>query len=561
MAEIDLNRSGTAPVEEIDLTLSDTALLDAIIDAAEALDYPCARALTEELIRRVRGSQDLLPVESARKVLKALREQRYLNLVDRLADTLIQTGISDTHVRRDYVQALIDQGSRTAAIAMLRGLLDDAAEDDPMKDEARGLLGRAYKQLYIDAGVPQLERNGRLLQKSLDHYRSACDEKVETPLWHAVNVVALLKRAKKDQVEIQGSWPSPDGVAISLVNAVEQMPDGPRVFDIATALEASVALGKVKDASRWAKRYVDSGARAFQLGSTLRQMEEVWGLDTTSEMGAAVLPLLRDGLLRRTKGFFTVSATEVRQPAAALEKVLGTDFFQSIGWYRNGLARAQAVARIGRDVSRGDGTGFLVRGRDLHAPLGDELFLLTNAHVISTVPEHRPAVPRFADARVTFEAAGSNGDPGREYRIAEVLAVSGPAEYDFALLRLNPAFSAAPPVAPYELATDLPVNDGKERVYIIGHPGGGTLSFSMQDNLLLDYDSRLLHYRAPTQGGSSGSPVFDGQWRLIGLHHAGSMAINRLNNKGGTYAANEGISIFAIQQEVARQLGAAPPRP
>lgn len=547
-------------MDEIDLKMSDPALVDAIVDAAEALDQPRAKALTEELIVRLRSSQDLLPVESAWRVLTALREQRYLDLVDRLADTLIQTGITDTKVRRDYVQALIDQGSRTAAIHMLNGLLADAAETDPMKDEARGLLGRAYKQLYVDSRMPELDRNRKLLQQSLDHYRSACDDTVETPLWHAINIVALLKRAKQDQVEIEGAWPSPDKVAIALLKAVEQMDEGPRVFDIATALEACVALGKVKDASRWAKRYVDSGARAFQLGSTLRQLEEVWGLSTTSEMGAAVLPLLRDGLLRRSKGYFTVSPQEVRQPVETLEKVLGSDYFQTIGWYRNGLARAQAVARIGRDVSRGDGTGFLVRGRDMHESLGDELLMLTNAHVVSNNKEHNPAVTDFREAGVTFEAAGSDG-AGREYRIKEIIACSGPREYDFALVRLDPGFSTEPPVPPYELASSLPANDGQQRVYIIGHPGGGTLSFSMQDNLLLDYDERLVHYRAPTEGGSSGSPVFNGQWRLIGLHHAGYTSTSRLNNKGGTYAANEGISIFAIREELKKQLGGGGPAP
>lgn len=539
-------------MDEIDLSMDDASLIDAIVDAAEALDRPRAKALTEELIRRVRGSEDLLDVGDAKNVLNALRLQRYLDLVDRLADTLIQTGITDTRVRRDYVQALIDEGSRTAAIHMLTALLADASETDPMKDEAKGLLGRAYKQLYIDAGQPEIERNRELLRKALAQYRSACDEKVENPAWHAINIVALLKRAKRDKVEIGGSWPSADKLAGTLLASVESIDGTPGVWDLATAMEACVALGRVKDASRWAKRFADSGAKAFELGSALRQLEEVWRLDTTtSDMGAAVLPILRDGVLKRTKGFFTVSPEEVRQPLAELEKVLGKDSFQTLSWYRNGLECARSVARIGREASRGDGTGFLVRGRDLHAPLGDELFLLTNAHVISTDPAHNPAVPHFQEAVVTFEGAGG----GQEYAVTEVLAVSGPKELDFALLRLDPAFTADPPVTPHRLGVDLPANDGDQRVYIIGHPGGGVLSFSMQDNLLLDHDGRLLHYRAPTEGGSSGSPVLNAQWRLVGLHHAGYTSTSRLNNKGGTYAANEGISIFAIRDEVARQLG------
>lgn len=539
---------------DIDLTIDNGTLVDNIVEAAESLDRPRAKVYAEELIRRARASQDLFPVDDAKSVLEALRLQRYLDLVDRVADTLIQTGITDTRVRRDYVQALIDQGSRTAAIHMLQGLLADAAEDDPMKNEARGLLGRAYKQLYIDAGEPELERNRVLLRKSLEHYRSACDAKVEKPMWHAINIVALLKRATRDQVDIGGTgWPSADRLAGTLLKEVENFDGTPGVWEMATAMEACVALGRVKEAARWAKKLADSGAKAFELGSALRQLEEVWQLDTTKEMGAAVLPILRNGLLKedRTRGFFTVSPKEVR---ADLERVLGTDSFQSLTWYRNGLERARAVGRIGRDESRGDGTGFLVRGGDLHDSLGDELLLLTNAHVISDVAAHNPAVPDFREAGVIFEAA--TGDAvGKTYKIREILGRSGPGEYDFALLRLDPSFTADPPVKPYEVAAGLPTNDEKQRVYIIGHPGGGVLSFSMQDNLLLDYDDRLLHYRAPTEGGSSGSPVFNGQWKLIGLHHAGYTSVNRLNNKGGTYAANEGISIFAIREELKKQLG------
>ena len=93
--------------------------------------------------------------------------------------------------------------------------------------------------------------------------------------------------------------------------------------------------------------------------------------------------------------------------------------------------------------------------------------------------------------------------------------------------------------------------DGVQKVYVIGHPKGGGLSISLNDNLFLDCDDCLLHYRAPTEGGSSGSPVFNQQWDLIGLHHAGGTAMRRLRGQEGTYAANEGIWIQRIIKELA----------
>ena len=72
------------------------------------------------------------------------------------------------------------------------------------------------------------------------------------------------------------------------------------------------------------------------------------------------------------------------------------------------------------------------------------------------------------------------------------------------------------------------------------------MQLSFQDNILLDHQDPKIHYRTPTEGGSSGSPVFNQQWELIGLHHAGSAEMNCLNGKPGFYEANEGMWIQTI---------------
>jgi len=87
------------------------------------------------------------------------------------------------------------------------------------------------------------------------------------------------------------------------------------------------------------------------------------------------------------------------------------------------------------------------------------------------------------------------------------------------------------------------------RMYVIGHPAGRDLEISLQDNYLLDLDDRRLHYRTPTEPGSSGSPVFEQEsWEVVALHHKGADDMPRLGGKEGVYPANEGITIPALQQ-------------
>lgn len=212
------------------------------------------------------------------------------------------------------------------------------------------------------------------------------------------------------------------------------------------------------------------------------------------------------------------------------------------------------MAKVHDRVGNGVGTGFLVQGSDIHPGIAQDWVFVTNAHVISDDPsEQNGSPPSLApeDATVIFE---SGPDSGKEFAVDQLIFTSRRTDLDCTVVTLAQSLSFD---KRFRIAKSLPrLNPNRsQRVYVIGHPKGGRLSFSLHDNVLLDHEAPKVHYRAPTEGGSSGSPVFNANWDLVALHHAGSASMPKLNNQPGTYGANEGIAIQSILQAIARQLG------
>jgi hypothetical protein len=520
--------------------------------ALGGFDREAARRLAYELTGKLHQGE-ILPAATAARILGRLRRRRFFELIEQLAETFRFVGLDDPRIRRQYAQALIDQRKIEKAIDTLEAIESRTRGADPEENaEAKGLIGRIYKQLYVNvvnsdpnALASPLVRG--YLQRAIDQYWSVYRAAPRERLWHGINAVALAARAAADGVRLTAG-PDVKATAESILTDIAGRGEKVPMWNVATAVEACVALGRNKEALGWLGDYVGrEDADAFELTSTLRELKEVWRLTPDKPPGSMLLPVLEAQVLRRQEGGGRIELTGAElnatlERAAILERTLGKEGAASLAWYRTGLERCRAVAQIRTHLGEGIGTGFLLAVRGLNAKLGrDPLLLLTNAHVVSddeAVREKDHALhPR--DAAVAFEA----DDRGKNatFRVAALLWTSPPDELDASLLLLEPVPRG---MAPCPIASEVPPANGKHKAYIIGYPLGGGLALSLYDNLLLANDGRRMHYRTATEPGSSGSPVFDDEWRLIGLHHAYRSTVAAPED------ANEGIVIHRILDAV-----------
>ncbi len=110
------------------------------------------------------------------------------------------------------------------------------------------------------------------------------------------------------------------------------------------------------------------------------------------------------------------------------------------------------------------------------------------------------------------------------------------------------------------------INQG-EYVSIIQHPGGEPKQISVRENQLVELAETRLIYLCDTAPGSSGSPVFNDSWQVVGLHHSGVPARDNQGrwlghdnkpvppNAGENqikWIANEGIRVSSLVECVER---------
>ena len=469
------------------------------------------------------------------EILAELQRNRQVQHVIDIADAATAVGSITTSGRRRYCQMLIESGALHAGELACAELLD-LAEDARERGEALGLLGRIRKQRYVTSRRPE-DLIGAIAAYQFA-YAGGGDR-----LWHGVNLLALTTRANRDGIPV----PQPvdtDSLTRTLLDEVRQTaPEVREIWERTTEIEALVALGdkaSVDEAVSVAQQLAGSkSVRPFELESLRRQLADIWQLEPHHPVLVAIAAQKLQLGAR--------AHVELPESPGQLEKIFGTALPVGYKHLMRGLECAESVGKITDASDEPWGTGFLIRGSLIHADFGDGLVLATNAHVCSPEPGVGKLLP--SEAKAVFDVTKSVDGSQLVLTGFECLWSSPPSVCDVTILR----FTGPEPALKSELdvaASPQPVTEGSY-VYVIGHPAGGGIKFSIRGNDLLAYDTDhfKVHYTAPTEGGSSGSPVFNQAWQLMAVHHAGDSKMHRLDDPSATYQANEGITIKGIREE------------
>jgi hypothetical protein len=214
------------------------------------------------------------------------------------------------------------------------------------------------------------------------------------------------------------------------------------------------------------------------------------------------------------------------------EKVVGLNNLLRIAWLSRGLELAAPVCRI--VAPAGDGSGFLI-ATDL---------LLTNHHVL---PDETSADASTAEFNYQVNWAGDL-EPVRRYTLDSTRFRTSEA-LDYTIVRVKESPGDLFGFVDLSKRGQPTVNDF---VSIIQHPQGGTKQICFTDNKVSAVFGDLLQYSTDTEPGSSGSPVFNQAWEIVGLHHRGG---GLAGPDGKKYFTNEGIQIASVMRDAAAFLG------
>lgn len=494
-----------------------------------------------------------------RRTIQMLKRYRHFAHACTIGRVWHDTRGCDARIQKYHAQALIELGALDAADSLLDEAMARAATPDDLEfvaesPEYQGLRGRIRKQKFVQS------EDVNFLSAATDAYLRQYE--VKGAFWQGVNVIALRLLEGRLGLPERAGESIPDMARAVLDSACKAHRRNARdPWPLATASEASLALEDIEpdagwsnQAELWLYRFLaHPAADPFVIESYYRQLREVWHGDPLQTGSCADrLAAIIDRHVVHTQKCWSIEPRKARELASrpdVLEKNFSGEKTFTVANLHGMLALCPSIGCVVDTTGVRMGTGFLMPGSTFG--LQHNLVFVTNAHVVSDTVS---GAVRSADARVSFEIESvAEGNPSA-HAIDEILFTSDPEEVgrvldkpeklDVTIVSLKTLPSD---VKGLLRAANIPLPAPTTKAFVVGHPKAGPLQFSVHDSVLLDVcpNDRLMHYRTPTEPGSSGSPVFNSKWEVIALHHAGSQKAPRLNGQG-EYQANEGITLRSI---------------
>ncbi|QRY47464.1 DNA/RNA non-specific endonuclease [Mycolicibacterium boenickei] len=278
-------------------------------------------------------------------------------------------------------------------------------------------------------------------------------------------------------------------------------------------------------------------------GRLVRRVAAITAGDLTSTQINKVV----DGDLDLLKGLpqsgkDKVAALVKPQMRGELRKIIGpTTDFVPIYYVEMARLSARAVARVIDGQRRPLGTGVMVSPR----------LFMTNNHVIADVQS-------AASTSIQFNYQLDIDDvPAAvtEFRLdpAAFFWTSDENELDVSLIAVGPRTAGSANLPDFGWSAMSSAGDKHaegDHVTIIEHPDADYKQIALRENRVIGRGKKgvTLYYAADTLHGSSGSPVFNDQFVLVALHHAGGGHNDTELETGQPVPddCNEGIRISAI---------------
>jgi endonuclease G, mitochondrial len=339
---------------------------------------------------------------------------------------------------------------------------------------------------------------------------------------------------KQLRAAIESAYPTPAGLEMFLDESLNQ--------NLALISTAALHRAVIFDLIKWsiAKGYIDDLILALAKDTQNPDIQQFCGRVLQQRFNLNVL----DALPIEASLAFELADWDLDISSETLQGFLPKPFsFQAdVGTLQRGLERANAVCKItfADRPPEESGTGVLI------APD----WMLTNYHVFSRMDDvDLNAIAQSA----RFEFGHISRAFGEEARTQvlkateenPVRAFSQINQLDYVLVQLSGTAEAAIAPVPFDAVAKLmpqsPLN-------LLQHPEGEQMKVSLSNNGVVKTNEArgLVLYVNPTKCGSSGSPCFDRDWRLVALHHK-----EMVTSFG---SIREGILFSAIYAEISSVL-------